>query len=266
MIDIVISGAAGRMGQAIARIAREMEDIRIVGALGASDRPYTGRDLGTVLGGDLLGAVIESDMEIVLKPGRTWVEFSTPAATLAHTRRIAEIGLPTLVGTTGFSGSEREELYGLARVIPLLVASNTSLGANLLFSLAETAARSLGTDFDMEIVEAHHRMKRDAPSGTARQLVERMATARNQTLDDVAAYGRNPATGRRQPGEIGIHALRGGDIVGEHTAIFFGNGERIEIAHRVRSIDTFAHGALHAVRFLKDRPPGLYTMGDVLKG
>jgi 4-hydroxy-tetrahydrodipicolinate reductase len=264
MIEVVISGAAGRMGQATGRAMTRSEDMRVVGALGAPDRPYTGRDFGAFIGADPSGVLIEQDIEAVLRPGVTWVEFSNPEATMAHVRRIAEAGIPTLIGTTGLSSEHKEELTALSRRMPCLVAPNTSPGANLLLTLAGIVARALNQDFDIEIIEAHHRMKRDAPSGTAQRLAEHVAEARRQTLDAVARYGRSPATGRREQGEIGVHAIRAGDIVGEHTVMFAGPGERLELTHRVRSVDTFAHGALEAVRFLQGRPAGMYTMEQAL--
>lgn len=265
MIDVVISGAAGRMGRAIGRAVWSTDDMRIVGALGAPDRPYTGEDLGTLLGMGARGVMIEEDVDTQLKIGRTWVEFSTPAATLSHAQRVAEAGLPMVIGTTGLTVSQKKELHTLAERMPCLLAPNTSVGANLLFTLVETVARTLGPAFDVEIIEAHHHFKKDAPSGTARHLAERVAHAFGQALTDVATYGRNDTSARRGAHEIGIHSIRAGDIVGEHTVLFGGMGERLELIHRVQSVDTFAYGAVQAIRFLQDRPPGLYTMHNVIE-
>lgn len=264
MIDLVISGAAGRMGQAIARTALAAGDIRIVGALGASDRPYLGKDIGDLVGVGHTGVPITSDRTSVPTVGTVWLAFSTPDATMAHARHAITAGAAIVVGTTGLSQEQITELSGLAHKAPVIIAPNTSLGANVLFFLAETAARALGSTFDIEIVEAHHRLKRDAPSGTARRLAERIATARDQAIDAVARFGRAPDAGRREHGEIGVHAVRAGDIVGEHTALFADIGERLELTHRVGSIDTFARGALLAARFLHGRTPGLYTMEQAL--
>lgn len=264
MIDLVISGAAGRMGQAIARTALAAGDVRIVGALGASDRPYLGKDIGELAGVGHTGVAITADSTSVPTAGTVWLAFSTPDATMAHARHALTAGAGLVVGTTGLSQDQLEELTGLAHHAPLLIAPNTSLGAIVLFFLAETAARALGSSFDIEIIEAHHRLKRDAPSGTARRLAERVATARDQAIDAVARYGRAPDAGRRSSGEIGVHAIRAGDIVGEHTALFADTGERLELTHRVGSIDTFARGALLAARFLDGQAPGLFTMEQAL--
>lgn len=265
MIEVVISGAAGRMGRAVGRAVWATDDMRVVGALGAPGRPYTGEDLGALLGMGEQGVAIEEDMDAVLKPGRTWVEFSTPAATLAHAQRVAGMGLPMVIGTTGLTDIQREELHILAERMPCILAPNMSVVANLLFSLVETVAQTLGPDFDVEIIEAHHHFKKDAPSGTARHLAERIAHARDQALAEVAAYGRGPGSSARRAHEIGVHAVRAGDIVGEHTILFGGMGERLELIHRVQNSNTFAYGAVQAIRFLQGRPPGLYTMEDVIK-
>lgn len=265
MINVVISGAAGRLGRAISRVIEAAEGIRVVGAIGPPERPYIGEDLGTLIGAGPMGVVIESDVDSVLRPECVWVEVSTPEATANHAARVHATGLPLVVGTTGLTASQKDELEAQSRDMPCLIAPNTSIGANLLFALAETAARTLGPDFDVEIIEAHHRMKRDAPSGTAVHLAERISQALDRTVADTACYGREGEVGPRPAQEIGIHAVRAGDIAGEHTVLFGGMGERMELTHRVRNIDTFAHGAVQAIRFIHDRPPGLYTMADVIE-
>ena len=264
MIDVVISGAPGRMGRSVSRAVASVDDMQLVGALGAPGRPYIGEDIGTLLGIGPQNVLIDEDIEAVLRPDRTWVEFSTPAATIAHAERVKDLGIPLVIGTTGLTESEKEKIAVWSDRMVCLFAPNMSIGANLLFKLAETVSRTL-PDFDVEIIEAHHRFKRDAPSGTANHLAECIAHARSRVLPDVAAYGRDPSRGARQSDEIGIHAVRAGDIVGEHTVLFGGLGERIEITHRVQSSDTFAYGTIQAIRFLQNQPPGLYTMADVIE-
>ncbi|MBT5873106.1 MAG: 4-hydroxy-tetrahydrodipicolinate reductase [Candidatus Latescibacteria bacterium] len=263
MIAITLSGVAGRMGVAIGRAVATSDDIRVAGALGPPNRPYTGHDLGEQLGTGTQGIVIEGNVGSVLQPGRTWVEFSTPKASIAHAEQVSDMGLPLLIGTTGFTDSQVEVIRKYSEHIPCLVGSNMSLGANLLFLLTEYAARLVDADADIEIIESHHRFKRDAPSGTAKDLTESILRGRRQVYK--AVYGRAPSSGPRTNREIGIHSIRAGDISGEHTVLFGSIGERIELTHRVQSVDTFAHGTLHAIRFLQDRPAGLYTMMDVIR-
>ena len=263
MIEITLSGVAGRMGGAIGRAVAATDDMRIEGALGPPNRPYTGQDLGKQIGTGTQGIVIEGNVSAVLQPGRTWVEFSTPTASVAHAEQVSDMGLPLIIGTTGFTDSQLEVIRKYSEHIPCLVGSNMSLGANLLFVLTEYASRLVDADADIEIIESHHRFKRDAPSGTAKDLAERIVRGRRQ--DSVSAYGRTPSSGPRSNREIGIHSIRAGNISGEHTVLFGSIGECIELTHRVQSVDTFAHGTLQAIRFLQGRPAGLYTMTDVIK-
>ena len=183
---------------------------------------------------------------------------------MAHAEQLKDLGMPLIIGTTGLEESHHEQIVAWTDRMPCLLAPNMSVGANLLFRLSESVS-SLLPDFDVEIIEAHHRFKRDAPSGTASHLAELVARARRHSLKDTAAYGRDPSHGARQADEIGIHSVRAGDVVGEHTVVFGGLGERIELTHRVHSGNTFAYGTIRAIRYLQDQPSGLYTMADVIE-
>jgi 4-hydroxy-tetrahydrodipicolinate reductase len=192
------------------------------------------------------------------------VEFTAPEPTLEHLRLAAAAGAGAVIGTTGLSASQVEEMRGLAARTAVLFSPNMSVGVNLAFRVLALMARALGDDYDVEITEIHHRMKKDAPSGTAARMAEVIAEALGRRIDEVGVYGRHGLVGERGPKEIGVHALRGGDVVGEHTVVFSTLGERLELTHRAHSRDTFAHGALRAVRFVASAEPGLYSMHDVL--
>ncbi|MEE2708939.1 MAG: 4-hydroxy-tetrahydrodipicolinate reductase [Gemmatimonadota bacterium] len=264
MIEVVVSGAPGRMGRAVCQAVVSEEDMCLAGAVGAPARSYIGEDIGSLIGIGPQNVPIEEDMGAALRPGRTLVEFSTPAATMAHAEQVKDLGMPLIIGTTGLEESHHEQIVAWTDRMPCLLAPNMSVGANLLFRLSESVS-SLLPDFDVEIIEAHHRFKRDAPSGTASHLAERVARARRHSLKDTAAYGRDPSRGARQADEIGIHSVRAGDVVGEHTVVFGGLGERIELTHRVHSGNTFVYGTIRAIRYLQDQPSGLYTMADVIE-
>jgi len=265
MIELVVAGAAGRMGGRIVALAREAGDLQVVGAIERAGHPALGRDAGEVVGAGRLGVAITADVGAVLTRGRVLVEFTAPEATLEHLRVAAAQGAKAVVGTTGLSAAHVAELKGLARATAILFSPNMSVGVNLAFRVLALMARALGDDYDVEVTEIHHRMKKDAPSGTAQRMAEVISEALGRSLDDVGVYGRHGMVGERGRTEIGVHALRGGDVVGEHTVVFSTLGERLELTHRAHSRDTFAHGALRAVRFVADAPPGFYSMHDVLK-
>jgi 4-hydroxy-tetrahydrodipicolinate reductase len=265
MIDIVVAGAAGRMGGRIVALARESDDLRVVAAIEQPGHPAIGRDAGEVAGAGPLGVPISADPGPALSPGRVLVEFTAPGATLAHLRIAAARGARAVVGTTGLSAAEVDELRGLAMRTAILFSPNMSVGVNLAFRVLALMAKALGDDYDVEITEIHHRTKKDAPSGTAARMAEVIAEALGRDLGQVGVYGRHGLVGERRPQEIGVHALRGGDVAGEHTVIFATAGERLELTHRAASRDTFARGALRAVRFIAAAPAGLYSMHDVLK-
>lgn len=265
MIKIIVTGACGRMGRRIARMVIGQEDMELAGAVERKNHPSFGKDLGEILGGDETGVVLEDDLKKVIDKGEVLIDFTHPEATLGHLKLAGEGQKAMVIGTTGLGEKELAEVEGLAKNIPCVLSPNMSVGVNLLFSIAGQVAEVLGEDYDMEIVEAHHRHKKDAPSGTARKLGEILAEARKQNLEKVAVYGRRGMVGERPKESIGIHAVRGGDIVGDHTVIFAGPAERIELTHRAHSRDTFAQGAIRAARFAAKAPPGLYSMQDVLK-
>ncbi|HEV8306950.1 MAG TPA: 4-hydroxy-tetrahydrodipicolinate reductase [Methylomirabilota bacterium] len=264
MIELVVAGAAGRMGGRIIALARESPDLRVVAAFERPEHPAVGRDAGEVAGGGPLGVLIGADPVPVLARGRVLVEFTTPEASLEHLRIAADRGARAVIGTTGLKSAQLDEIKALAGRTAVLLSPNMSVGVNLAFRLLALMARTLGDEYDVEITEIHHRMKKDAPSGTAQKMAEVIADALGRNLDEVGMYGRHGIVGERGAKEIGVHALRGGDIAGEHTVVFSTLGERLELTHRAHSRDTFARGALRAIRFIAAAAPGLYSMHDVL--
>lgn len=264
MIEVVVAGAAGRMGGRIVALVKEASDLRLAGALERSGHPALGRDAGELAGVGRADVPVSADPTQVLLRGRVLVEFTTPEATLEHLRVGARVRARAVVGTTGFSKAEHSEVVTLARELPIVLAPNMSVGVNLTLKILADLAVALGDDYDVEITEIHHRGKKDAPSGTALKMAEVIAQALGRDLSQVAVHGRHGMTGERTSKEIGILSLRAGDVVGEHTVVFGGLGERIEITHRAASRDTFARGALRAVRFVAKAAPGLYSMEDVL--
>ncbi|MDQ7782865.1 MAG: 4-hydroxy-tetrahydrodipicolinate reductase [Desulfomonilaceae bacterium] len=263
-MKVAVSGAAGRMGGRILTLCRAHPEIEISAALEAAGHPYVGRDAGEISGLGTLHVPIADDVYKVLESADVLIDFSSPEASMTNVKAAAETGKAIVVGTTGFSEDQREALTEIGSATRCLIAPNMSMGVNLLFKLVESVSRALGDEYDVEIVEAHHRMKKDSPSGTAGKLAEIVARALNRDLGTAGVYGRQGLVGERKPEEIGIMALRGGDIVGEHTVMFVTNGERIELTHRAHSRDAFAKGAVQAAVWLVSRPNGLYDMQDVL--
>jgi 4-hydroxy-tetrahydrodipicolinate reductase len=264
-----IFGISGRMGQSLIRALREAGQpgevspaLRLSGALASASSSHLGRD--AAVEGPPTGVTVTADAGAALSGAKLALDFSQPAAVVAHARACADARVPLLIGVTGFDGAAREELNALARRIPLLLAPNTSVGVAVLNQLAAVAAKTLGLAYDVEIGEAHHAGKRDAPSGTALKLGETVAGARGQRFSEVAAYGRADAPGVRSAGSIGFSVLRAGDIVGEHTVTLAAAGERVELTHRATDRMIFARGALRAGQWLTAQPPGLYSMKDVL--
>ncbi len=261
MAGIVINGAAGQMGNILVRLSEEMGEIELVGAVDHPDNPGLGRDVGELAGIGSLGIPLEADFP---DEADVVMDFSQPQGTMTALRWCLANEVALVVGTTGLDEEEQSKLDEASQAIALLQSPNMSLGINLLLKIVPVIAEALGDDFDVEIVETHHRFKKDAPSGTALKLAEVIARARGEPLSEVASYGRHGAIGVRPRGEIGIHAVRGGDIVGDHTIIFAGPGERIELTHRAHQRETFARGALRAAIFLAEQPPGKYSLADVL--
>ncbi len=264
MADVVVAGAAGRMGNRLVALLQEDKELRLVAALEAPGHPALGRDAGEVAGVGRLTVPITADAEAVLGKDRILIEFSVPEASLAHARLAARQGGRVVIGTTGFTAAQREELAAVGRSIAILVAPNMSVGVNVAFRLLADMARMLGDDYDVEIVETHHRFKKDAPSGTALRMAEVVAEALGRDLAKTAVYDRHDKLAERSRKEIGMAALRSGDVVGEHTVSFGALGERLELTHRAQSRDNFARGALRAARFIAAAKPGLYSMQDVL--
>lgn len=264
MTPIVVGGAAGRMGSRVVACLAEAPDLRLAAALEAPSHPALGRDAGEQAGVARAGVPITADARAVLTGDRVLVEFSTPEATLEHLRLVAAAGGRAVIGTTGLTPAQRQEVESLAARAAILVAPNMSVGVTLALRLLAIMAKALGDDYDVEVTEIHHRWKKDAPSGTALAMAEAVARALGRDLAATAVHGRQGLPGERPRKEIGIFSLRSGDVVGEHTVSFGAPGERLELTHRAHSRDTFARGALRAVRFVAGRPPGLYSMQDVL--
>jgi 4-hydroxy-tetrahydrodipicolinate reductase len=264
VIELVVSGVAGRMGGRIVALSRETDDLRVVAALERPGHPAQGRDAGEVAGGSRLGVAITADPAAALTRDRVLVEFTAPEPTIEHLRIAAAQGARAVAGTTGLSAMQTDELRKLATQTALVYSPNMSVGVSLAFRVLALMAKALGDEYDVEITEIHHRMKKDAPSGTAVRMAEVIAEALGRDLGKVGVYGRHGLVGERGPKEIGIHALRGGDVAGEHTVVFSTLGERLELTHRAHTRDTFARGALRAIRFVAGAPRGFYSMYDVL--
>jgi 4-hydroxy-tetrahydrodipicolinate reductase len=265
MADVVIAGAAGRMGSRLVALVQEEKELRLVAALEAPGHPALLQDAGEVAGIGKVGVPITADPEGALGRDRILVEFSLPDASLGHLRMVARQGGRAVIGTTGFAAAQREEIERLAREIPILLSPNMSVAVNVAFRVLGEMARLLGEDYDVEITEVHHRFKKDAPSGTAAHMAEIVAHSMGRDLTRVGVYGRHGLPGARTQQEIGIHSIRSGDSVGEHTVSFGSLGERLELTHRALNRDTYVRGALRAARFIAQAQPGFYSMQDVLK-
>jgi len=264
MIHIAVAGAAGRMGGRIIQMIQKSEGFTLSGAFERPDHPFIGRDVGSITGIGESGIQLKKDISEAVEGADVLIDFTTPECTLHDMRFIAKTGQAMVIGTTGITGQNREELQGLAKSIRCVISPNMSIGVNVLFKVVGDLSRILREGYDMEILEAHHRLKKDAPSGTALHLADILATATGRNLDVDAVYERKGFIGERRDAEIGIQAIRAGDIVGEHTVIFAGVGERIEVTHRAHSRDNFAKGALLAAAWVITQPNGLYDMQDVL--
>jgi 4-hydroxy-tetrahydrodipicolinate reductase len=262
---IGVLGCAGRMGRAVLGEVLAAEGCVLAGGVESPGHPALRQDLGVLAGVEPAGVAASADAEALLADADVVIEFSAPEATVGHVALAAEHGTAHVIGTTGLSAGQEQEVRAAARRTAIVRAANMSLGVNLLLGLTEQVARALGPEaFDIEILEMHHRHKVDAPSGTALALGHAAACGRGVDLATAAERGRDGLTGARKPGAIGFAALRGGDVVGDHVVIFAGRGERIELAHRATDRRIYARGALIAARWLHGRPPGLYGMADVL--
>lgn len=266
MIKIAVNGALGRMGSRILNLAYKSPDFKIVAAFEHAKCDHLGKDLGKALG---LSAVLNVKLMPVssqaLKGCDVLIDFSSAEATRHCVEAALKTGTALVIGTTGISAEQEKHIRQAAKKIAILYSPNMSIGANFLFEVAKLAASKLKAGYDVEIIEAHHRLKKDAPSGTAKRIAEVIADAKGWDLKKVAKYGREGLTGERPKEEIGIHVIRAGDIVGEHSVLFSGPGETIELSHSAQSRDAFARGALVAALYVSQKKSGLYHMSDVLK-
>ena len=264
MINITILGAAGRMGQALARGIVATNDLTLIGAVERANHPALGHDAGTLAALPAMGVAITDDRAAAIAKADVVIDFTFHAVAPENIADAVAAKKPYVLGTTGLNDAEAAAVHAAAKKIPVVWAPNYSLGVTILGDLVRRAAAALGTAYDAEIVEMHHRHKKDAPSGTALGLGKSLAAGRNVNLNDVAIFGREGITGERPEGQIAFHALRGGDVVGDHTVTFAADGERLELTHRASTRDCFVGGVLAAARWLPSRAPGLYAMPDVL--
>ena len=251
------------MGQMLIEAVRASDDLRLTGALDRPDSPALGQD--AAFPGPSAGVSVTADLRQGLNGAQVLIDFTRPEGTLAHLKLCRELGVHAVIGTTGFSDAQKAEIAAIAKDIAIVMAPNMSVGVNVTLKLLEMAAKALSTGYDIEIIEAHHRHKVDAPSGTALKMGEVIAGALGRDLKDCAVYAREGVTGERDPSSIGFATIRGGDIVGDHTVLFAGTGERIEITHKSSSRATYAQGSLRAARFLAQQHRGLFDMFDVLQ-
>ena len=262
-LRIAVAGASGRMGHMLVEAVLEGPDTQLVGALDLASSPAIGRDAGEFLG-RTTGVAVTSDATRALERAQVIIDFTRPEGTMAHLAVCRRLGVAMVIGTTGFSEAQKAQIAEAAKDIPIMLAPNMSVGVNVTLKLLELAAKAMDTGYDIEIIEAHHRHKVDAPSGTALKMGEVIAQAQGRKLADCAVYTREGITGERDPSSIGFATIRGGDIVGDHTVLFAGTGERIEISHKSSSRATYAQGSLRAVRFLAGKQNGMFDMFDVL--
>lgn len=263
-LRIAVLGVSGRMGRAVLSALDEVPQAVLSGATVSAGSQWLGKDAGACISGKPRNAIVTADVGAAVQGACVAIDFTLPAAAAGNLEACVAGKCPLVIGTTGHDAATRAQIERAAQSIPLLLSANMSLGVNLLIKLAELAARSLSAGYDIEIFEAHHRDKKDAPSGTALALGHAVARGRGVNLSDVADYARHGDTGARAAGRIGFSVFRGGDVVGDHTVTFAGIGERIELTHRASDRATFARGALCAAQWLVGKPPGLYSMQDVL--
>ena len=261
---IAIAGASGRMGRMLIEAVQATQDCVLAGALDIPGSAAIGID-ASAFSGHRSGIEITSDLRLGLKDARFLIDFTRPEGTLAHLKVCRELGVKAIIGTTGFTPAQLDEVRDAARDIAIMMSPNMSVGVNVVLKLLAQAAKALKEGYDIEVIETHHRHKVDAPSGTALKMGQVVADALGRNLQECAVYGREGVTGERDPSTIGFATVRGGDVVGDHTVLFAGIGERIEITHKSSSRSTYAQGSLRAVRFLAHQPHGLFDMNDVLE-
>jgi 4-hydroxy-tetrahydrodipicolinate reductase len=265
-LGIILIGACGRMGKEIANLVFADDQLSLIAAVEHASHPDLGKDYGLVFGKSTPGITLTSSFDKIAAANHVGIDFSSPQSLQQYLPKAAAAGLPMVIGTTGLTQKDNEYIKSFATEIPLLVSPNMSLGVNILFLITEMISNRLKDDYDIEIIEAHHRFKKDAPSGTAKRLGEIVAESIGEPYDLCVKDGRRGiSTSDRPHKEIGMHAVRGGDIVGDHTVLFAGIGERIELRHMAHSRSTFARGALIAAKWLSKKKPGLYTMRNMLE-
>jgi len=262
-LNIAIAGSSGRMGRMLIEAVANADDCQLTGALDVAASPALGQDASSFLGRQS-GVPITADLRTGLAGAQVLIDFTRPEGTMAHLAVCRELGVAAVIGTTGFSDEQKAQIAEHARHIGIMMAPNMSVGVNVVLKLLDMAARALNQGYDIEVIEAHHRHKVDAPSGTALKMGEVVANALGRDLKACAVYGREGITGERDPSTIGFATVRGGDIIGDHTVLFAGTGERIEISHKSSSRATYAQGSLRAARFLASSGAGLFDMNDVL--
>jgi len=259
-----VVGVGGKMGLAILSLLVNNNEFEVVGATEVPGSSALGKDVGALTANAPQGVDVKENFEDAFKDADGIIDFSSPDSTLKTAEYAAKKGKALVIGTTGFSDKQKSSLIKLAQSFPCVFSPNMSVGVNVMFEMSRKLTELLGADFDIEILEAHHRNKKDSPSGTALKVAEVVSDTLNKKLEDIAVYSRHGNIGGRKKGEIGIQTLRGGDVVGEHSLIFYGDGERIEFTHKASSRDTFANGAIRALKWVSDKPAGLYSMKDVL--
>lgn len=262
MIKIAINGACGRMGSRIAALVTEDPELKLTGALERLGHPSLGKDVGLIAGCGETGIIITTAFDA---HADVLIDFSSPESVIAIGEICARKNVALVVGTTGLNPQHHEKIMHFSRLIPCLVSPNMSVGVNVMFTLVAQVAKMVEKEFDIEIIEAHHRFKKDSPSGTALRLAEKICEATGRKMKEDIVYGRSGITGERPANQVGIHAIRCGDVIGDHTVVFGSLGERIEITHRAHTRDTFVRGAIRAAKFLAKKPPGMYGMSDVLQ-
>lgn len=262
MLKIAVNGACGRMGARIAALVFEDTELKLAAALERQGHPSIGKDIGTVAGCGEAGIRVSTALDA---PVDVLIDFSSPESSVAVAGVCAQKNVALVVGTTGLNPQQIERIRQFSSKIPCLVSPNMSVGVNAMFGLVAQTAKMLGMDFDIEIVETHHRFKKDAPSGTALRLAEKICDATGRKMEKDVIYGRQGITNERPTSQICVHAVRSGDVIGEHTVVYGNLGERIEITHKAHTRDTFVRGAIRAAKFLAHKPPGMYSMADVLQ-
>ena len=263
---IVIAGCCGRMGRRIASLALKDEAIKVTGAVEARGHYAIGKNLSEFIGEHHIDVKVSDSLQAAAQDADVIIDFTTPTTLISNLSIARKVKIPIVVGTTGLTDEELKLVNLTSSSIPVLISANMSVGVNLLFRIAPEIANALGENYDIEIVESHHNKKKDSPSGTAKKLAELIAEAKGKRLKDIAVYGREGKVEERPKGQMGIHAVRAGGIVGDHTIIYADDNERIELTHRAHSRDVFAQGALRAAKFITDKSPGLYDMQDVIEG